>query len=218
MEERKQFTFYRSFEVAARSLKKSDRLDFLEALIQYGLQGKEPEKLSVVANGMFELCRPTLDAARRKAMGGMAPRTTRKHPENTWQREKKDTPKEKENEKEIENENEKETEIEYSQAESAFAAFWSAYPCQLEKDSAFSAWMSLNPDEKTVQAIMHALKGWKKCAQWTAEDGRYVPRAAKWLLQGHWKQIPKAGKAAAVGVSGELGEAELEAIRMALAQ
>ncbi len=220
MTERKQFTFYRSFATAARGLKRNDRLSFLDAIIDYALYGTEPEGINPVPESLFALCKPTLDASRRKAEAGMAPKTKRNQNENTAQTEKKHSANEKEYEVENEIENEFEAETDCSQDESAFAAFWSVYPCQLEKDSAFSAWKTLRPDAKTVQCIMKALSGWKKCDQWNADGGRYVPRAAKWLLQGHWKQIPKPGgcKATAMGATGQLGEAELEAIRSALAE
>ena len=76
---RKQFTFYRSFAIAAEKLpEKEARADFYDALVHYGLWGEEPDWGAIDGRipAMFELLRPNLDAARRKAeagrLGGLA--------------------------------------------------------------------------------------------------------------------------------------------------
>lgn len=67
--ERKQFTFYRSYYEAVKVLPKKEQTAVLLAICGYALDGIEPN-LSGTAKGIFELTRPTLDAARRKAEGG----------------------------------------------------------------------------------------------------------------------------------------------------
>lgn len=71
--EREQFTFYRSFAKAVQRIrKKADRTDAYDAIVNYALDGIEPDidKLPDMAAAVFLLCKPNLDAARRKAEGG----------------------------------------------------------------------------------------------------------------------------------------------------
>lgn len=72
---REGFLFYRSFYEAIHSLPKKDRLSAYEAVIEYALNGTEPE-LSGAPAAVFTLAKPNLDASKRKAesgkKGGMA--------------------------------------------------------------------------------------------------------------------------------------------------
>lgn len=67
---RKQFTFYRSYIDAAASLTVKQRGEYLVALIQYALDEIEPVGISPAARTAFEIVRPFLDVARRKAQAG----------------------------------------------------------------------------------------------------------------------------------------------------
>ena len=58
-----------------------------------------------------------------------------------------------------------------------------------------------------------ALRAWVASDQWKIENGRYVPRADKWLREEHFLEIPKNGAPPAF----TMGEAELEAIRIMMA-
>jgi DNA replication protein DnaD len=112
MDERGQFTFYRSFWEAVKSLPKKDRLPVLEAIISYALDGTFPEGLSQSQSAFFLLVKPNLDASRKKAangkQGGSKPKANGKQNASKKEREK-----EKEGEIEIENEIENEIEKEY---------------------------------------------------------------------------------------------------------
>lgn len=104
----------------------------------------------------------------------------------------------------------------------AFTSFWEAYPNKADRDDAWDAWRTLNPDAETVRAIQAGLEGWKQSGQWLDDGGRFIPAAAKWLSKRRWEAVPPpaaAGKKdVPMGASGRLGEAELEAIRRVLAQ
>ena len=64
---REQMTFYRSFWEAIKRLKnEEDRLTALEAIIAYGLDEQECP-MTDVAEGIFILAKPTLDASKRKS-------------------------------------------------------------------------------------------------------------------------------------------------------
>lgn len=61
------------------------------------------------------------------------------------------------------------------------------------------------------------LELWKRSEQWNKDGGKYIPYLANWLLRGTWRTKPDK-MAVPQGASGELGEAELEAIRRVLSQ
>ena len=66
---RSQFTFYRSFYEALRTLPKSARLAAYEAITAYALDGEAPELHGAAATA-FLLVKPVLDSARAKAKAG----------------------------------------------------------------------------------------------------------------------------------------------------
>ena len=55
MDNRSQFTFYRSFWEAVQSLPKKDKLPVLEAIISYALDGDIPSSLSQSQNHLVYL-------------------------------------------------------------------------------------------------------------------------------------------------------------------
>lgn len=109
MDDRKQFTFYRSFWEAVKTLPKKDRLPVLEAIISYALDGEDPKGLTAGQSAFFLLVKPNLDSSRKKAasgkQGGSKPQANRKQNASKKEREEEDE-KEKENEVEEEIENE----------------------------------------------------------------------------------------------------------------
>ena len=240
MEERKQFTFYLSIFKALRKIKKKpDRADAYDAICAYALFGEEPdlEKLPDSVSIAFELIRPVLDASRRKAKNGKqggskAKQTESKQEANVSKPEANESKMDdasSEGEKEKEKEIEKEIEIEHecvkgSPAESkptapgsAFTSFFDKYPNKINREDAWTAWKSLNPDSGNVQSIMGGLEAWRRSDRWTEDGGRYIPSAAKWLRDRRWEITPPSGKQKVpMGASGKLGEAELEAIQRVL--
>lgn len=228
MDERGQFTFYRSFWEAVKGLPKKDKLPILEAIISYALDGVEPSGLSQSQLAFFLLVKPTLDSSRKKAANGKQggksgkangkangkqmiskPQANGKHPVSE---------KEKENEKEIEIEGEKDKEQTESAPNSGkpFTAFWEAYPKKIDREGAWEAWKALNPSPETADQILAALTVWKSSSQWTQDGDRFIPNAAKFLSQKHWLSPPKPGtgkQAIPKGAAGHLGAAELENIR-----
>lgn len=118
-ERRGQFTFYSSFQDAAKYIRnKSERCDFYESIINFGLTGIEPDANSLSEKVMlaFALARPNLDSSRKKAVGAM--NRNRKDPGKISQRYeedpvyKKETEKESETEIEIESKTKSEIELE----------------------------------------------------------------------------------------------------------
>ena len=94
---RNQFTFYRSYYEALDELPDEEKAETLLAVIRYAIYGTAPEMLPVSGKIAFNLIKPTLDSARKKAAagkqgGGASPSGTSK----------KEGEKEKEKEKEVE--------------------------------------------------------------------------------------------------------------------
>ena len=65
--------------------------------------------------------------------------------------------------------------------------------------------------------MLESLRQWKQSEQWNKDDGKYIPYLGNWLLRGTWTEKPDKMEIPK-GASGELGEAELEAIRRVLSQ
>lgn len=189
MDERTQFTFYRSYWDAIEELPAKAQLPILKAIIRYALFGEEPSSLSSVCRAVFLLVKPTLDASRKKAANGKQGGSKKKA--NSKQKSN-----EKENEEEKENENELEGEIDKKQAPllegKAFTSFWEAYPWKMNREEAWEAWKTLNPDYNTAIKIMTGLEAWKKSERWTEQNGRFIPGAAKFLREreAYWGNPP----------------------------
>lgn len=66
--QRGQFTFYRSYYDAVLKLPKSRQYEALQAMIEYALNGTEPQSVSPRTEALLMAIRPNLDAARAKAM------------------------------------------------------------------------------------------------------------------------------------------------------
>lgn len=123
MDNRSQFTFYRSFWEAVQSLPKKDKLPVLEAIISYALDGATPSGLSQSQSAFFLLVKPNLDASRKKAangkQGGSKPKANGKQ---TASKKEDEIENEEEEEKEKENENEIEKEYECNNYRSSSCA------------------------------------------------------------------------------------------------
>lgn len=208
--ERTQFTFYDSFSRAISRIKsKAARCDAYDALCKYALYGIEPEidKMPDSAAIAFELIKPNLDASRRKAqsgsVGGKAKQAASKEEANT-----KQTP----NKKESKKENKKENKDKCLKAD--FELFWEAYPRKEGKKKAEEAFAKV---VVPVQDLLDAIEAQKKSAQWTKDGGQFIPHPATWLNGKRWldqmiEAVPDR-KGVPMGATGELGEAEREAIR-----
>lgn len=226
--ERGQFTFYRSFWDAVRGLPKRDRLPILEAIIGYALDETEPVGLSQSQGAFFLLCRPTLDASRKRAAGGKnggsLAQANRKAltslPQACGKPVAREIEGEKEKKKENEIENETEGEVDKGQAprheKTFFDNFWDAYPVKIGYEKAAAVWDLMKPTEEEYWRIMDGLTLWKNACRWAEKGGRFIPRAARFLREQHYldpprDEIPK-------GATGVLGAAEIEAIERIMRQ
>lgn len=75
----------------------------------------------------------------------------------------------------------------------AFLSFWDAYPRHLNRADAEKEWVSIDPDDALVARIVEAVEAQKRSADWTKENGKYIPHAFRWLKKRRWEdEIPPA--------------------------
>lgn len=104
----------------------------------------------------------------------------------------------------------------------SFSAFWDAYPTKNGKkhgrEAVWEAWRKLSPTPEQASRIISNLKAWKVSGEWTEDGDRYIPAAANFLANpAYWDASPAPAKQQTPkGASGELGEAEMEAIQRVL--
>jgi hypothetical protein len=230
LSERDGFLFYRSFWDAVNQLPAKDQLPILKAIICFGLDGTEPDKLTPAQNAFFLLTRPVLLKGRNKAANGKKGGNKKKA--NGKQNESKnegasDLPLSDErqgsNPYGLQNEMKDEGESVASPPNdgSLFTTFWYAYPetAKRRREDAWKAWRKLNPTSEQAAQIMSCLDGWKKSKRWMDDNGEFIPNAENFLdpQKGYLSHIPSPAKQAIPkGASGELGTAELEAIQRVL--
>ena len=71
----------------------------------------------------------------------------------------------------------------------AFGEFWRLYPKKSGQRDARAAWEELAPGKNTQSQILEALCRAKASPQWREENGRYIPKAAKWLRERRWDNL-----------------------------
>ena len=70
LDERDGFYFHRSFRDAIDQLPQKDQLALYRAITAYGLDGKEPDKLTPTQSAFYLLVKPVLAKGRAKAANG----------------------------------------------------------------------------------------------------------------------------------------------------
>lgn len=128
--------FYRSFWEAIKRLPESDRLAALTAVIEYGLDGVEPEPCGVAA-AIYIMAKPQIDANNKRYINGKKGGRPEKDNQQETQKEPKENQTEtkhepKEKEKENVNVKEKEKQI-MCDAAALFERLWKLYPCKKGK-------------------------------------------------------------------------------------
>ena len=233
LDERGLFTFYKSFFESAKRIKsKTARCDYYDSLCEYALNGIEPDldKLSDAAAVGFIGAKPNLDASRRKSENGKqggkkGKQTESKQEANCKQTESKQeanckqTASEKEKEIEIEIEKEIENECYIGAASPAVIALplndGSDFSVTEDMVSEFSG---LYPAVDVMQELRN-MRGWLINNPKNRKTGAGIRRFINaWLSREQDKPRTARPAKASVpyGATGELGEAEMEAIRRVL--
>lgn len=241
--QRTQFTFYESFfKAISRIKKKQDRADTYDMICAYALYQEEPN-LDTASDAVaiaFELLRPVLDKAKERAesgkKGGSKPEANDKQSESKPEANAKQGKTVSKKEKEIEIENEVEIdnitpsefcgELPSSPPPAAVLPLVDGTDFEISVDTAaelsglypavdveqqlrsMRGWLVANPkNRKTKAGIMRFVNSW------LAREQNSARPASSQATGGRYGEpdIPK-------GASGELGKAELEAIKRVLAQ
>ena len=222
--ERKQFTFYVSFyETVAQFKRSADREKFLMAIIEYALFEKSPEKLPEGCSAAFMSIKPILDKARKRAEAGkVGGSSSGKQPEANH-KQNETNGKQPEANRKLEREGDREGDRVREEGEQTASnlleKLWQEYPAHrrgsLQGLTDKAAMLSLTTDD--VIKATENLAAWKNSRDWSKDDGQYVPGLTRYITSGMWADKPKKTELPK-GASGELGEAELEAIRRVLAE
>ncbi len=199
MDARNQFTFYRSFRDAIASLPKKEQLGAMWAIVDYALDGQEPQNLTWPQRAVFSLIEPVLQAASKKAAAG------KKGGSKTKASKQNESKKENEIEVEIENE------IEDKCLAQGFESFWEKFPLKVGKEKAREVWERQKP---CLDEVLEGLSRWSNSVQWERENGRFIPRAWRFLEEKAYLEQPPQKIPA--GATGGLGQAEIEAIRQVM--
>lgn len=199
MDARNQFTFYRSFRDAIASLPKREQLGAMWAIVDFALDGKEPTNLTWPQQAVYSLIGPVLQAAKKKASAGQKGGSKTKASKQ---------------ESKIENkiENEIENEIEDKCLAQGFDRFWEEFPLKVGKEKARQVW---NQQAPSLEEVLEGLGRWKNSRQWDRENGRFIPRAWRFLQDKAYLEQPP--EKVPMGATGVLGQAELEAIAQVMA-
>lgn len=75
----------------------------------------------------------------------------------------------------------------YAQNDSAFDAFWNAYPKKKDKVRARATFDKLNITDELLKKILTAIDEQKKSEDWQKENGRFIPYPATWLNGHRWE-------------------------------
>ena len=67
-----------------------------------------------------------------------------------------------------------------------FDEFWKLYPKKVGKQAAKNSWKRIKPNAELFDRILAAVQKAKNSAQWTRNNGQYIPNPATWLNQGRW--------------------------------
>lgn len=74
-------------------------------------------------------------------------------------------------------------------ADGRFDKFMAEYPKKTGRKEALAVFLKINPNDEMLGIILTALTRKRRCADWQREEGRYVPRAEKWLEDRGWEEF-----------------------------
>ncbi len=73
-----------------------------------------------------------------------------------------------------------------------FERFWNLYPRKIGKANAEKAWAKLKVTADLFDLMAASLAAWTVSADWTKDDGQFIPHASTWLNGKRWEdELPK---------------------------
>lgn len=171
--------FYRSFVDAIRGLPAEEFKSCALAILDYGLDGIEPEGTGI-EKAVFCMAKPQIDANNRRYKNGTKggrPKTKANQEETkTNQTITKTEPKEKDKDKE--KEKEKDNKKTYT---CAFEALWKVYPRRKDKGLAYKAYQARLNDGFSEDELMTAVKRYADECQRQRTEERYIKHCSTFL-------------------------------------
>lgn len=169
--------FYRSFYEAIRMLPAEQFKASALAILEYGLDGKEPDT-DGIERTVFCMAKPQIDANNRRyengTKGGRPKTKTNQTETKDNLNETKPEPKEKEKVKE----NVKEKDNTYS---CAFEALWAAYPRKKEKANAYKCYKARLADGFSEDELITAVKRYADECKTRGTEVRYIKLGSTFL-------------------------------------
>lgn len=95
-------------------------------------------------------------------------------------------------------------------AEGDFEKFWEAYPRKEGKQKARAAFEKVTV---SLEIILDAIKAQQQSAQWTKDNGQFIPHPATWLNGKRWEDQVKAAGSSRTNGERRLDEDEIASIR-----
>lgn len=96
----------------------------------------------------------------------------------------------------------------------AFEKFWSAYPRKEGKQKARAAFDKVTAP---LEVLLAAIENHKQSAQWTKDNGQYIPHPATWLNGKRWEDQMVPERPGWVNGKRQLDEYDIEAIKRVMA-
>ena len=76
-----------------------------------------------------------------------------------------------------------------SDEEVLFNQFWTVYPKKVDKKGSFRAFKNIPRLKEVFPGILQALEIQKQSAQWTKENGQYIPNPTTYIHQERWLTV-----------------------------
>lgn len=73
-----------------------------------------------------------------------------------------------------------------------FMQFWSIYPKKVDKKGSFRAFKNIKKLKEVFPTIISALEIQKQSAQWTKENGQYIPNPTTYIHQERWNTVTES--------------------------
>ena len=76
-----------------------------------------------------------------------------------------------------------------SEVDQMFLQFWAIYPKKVDKKGSFRAFKNIKRLKETFPGIIRALEIQKQSAQWTKDNGQYIPNPTTYIHQERWLTV-----------------------------
>ena len=169
--------FYRSFYEAIRMLPAEQFKASALAILEYGLDGKEPDT-DGIERTVFCMAKPQIDANNRRYENGTKGGRPKTKPNQTETKDNLDKSKPEPKEKEKVKDNVKEKDNTYS---CAFEALWSAYPRKKEKANAYKCYKARLADGFSEDELMTAVKRYADECKSRGTEVRFIKLGSTFL-------------------------------------